>query len=123
MSFHFLSHSWEVTDLADGIMVALSREELNANTITVLADELLELVRESGRPNLYIDFGNVGHLASVVLGKLLTLDSRLRKMDGRLILCNLDSFIYDSFQATRLVDTLDIRLKPTDDAVVTVQKS
>jgi anti-anti-sigma factor len=110
MSFHFLSHSWEVKNLDDGIMVTVSQQELDASTIAILVDELHELVRQSGQSNLYVDLGHVRLLASIVFGKLITLDAKLRKMDCRLILCNLDPFIYQTFQATRLTDSLDIRV-------------
>jgi anti-anti-sigma factor len=111
MSIHFLSHKWEVTNLDDGIEVTLHQQELDANTIADLVDELVELVRESGQSTLYVDFDNVRVLASIVFGKLITLDARLTKMACKLILCNMDSFIYQTFEATRLIDTLDIRLK------------
>lgn len=110
MSFHFLSHAWDVTNVDDGIMVTLSPHELDANTVAVLVDELVELVRECGQPNLYVDFGPVHVLAGIVFGKLITLNARLREMDCRLVLCNLDPLIFDAFAETRLTDNLDIRL-------------
>src|SRR5438105_13330265 len=54
MAFHFLSHSWQVKDLADGIMVAISQQELDPSTIAVLDEELLELVMESGQSSCYM---------------------------------------------------------------------
>jgi anti-anti-sigma factor len=117
MSFHFLSHSWEVSNLEDGIMVTISQRELDASTVAVLVDELFELVRESGQSNLYVDFSNVRQLASIVFGKLITLDTLLRKMECRLILCNLDPFLYQSFQTTRLADNLDVRVARCPEAV------
>jgi anti-anti-sigma regulatory factor len=89
MAFHFLSHSWEVKNLDDGILVAISQQELNASTIADLDEELFELARESGQSNLYVDLREVRFLPSAVVDKLINLDAMLRTMDGRLILRNL----------------------------------
>jgi anti-anti-sigma regulatory factor len=106
MSFHFVSHSWEVSNLYDGIMVTVSQQELEPHTIAVLVDELFELVRESGQPHLYLDLGKVRFLASMVTDKLITLDDMMRHMDCRLILCNLDPLILQTLQATPVLERL-----------------
>ena len=109
MALQFLSHNWEVAHVDDGILVTLSQRELDSQAIWILVDELFELALESGRPNLYVDFANVRHLAGIVFGKLITLDKKLREVDCRLILCNVDRFLYQSFRAARLTENLDIR--------------
>ncbi len=117
MSFHFCAHSWEVRDVEDGTLVQLSERDLNKETIPVLVDELFELVSESGQPNLYLDLGDIHLIASVVFGKMLSLDKKLRAHGGRLVLLNLDAFVYRMFQATRLTDVLDVRLAETAGSV------
>jgi anti-anti-sigma factor len=111
MSFHFLSHSWEVASVQDGLEVTLYQRDLDPDTLAVFVEELTELLREGGQPNLYLDLDNVRFLRSVFMAKLTVLDEQLRRMDCRLILCNLDPVIYETFQTTRLADSLDIRLK------------
>jgi anti-anti-sigma factor len=110
MSFHFLSHPWEVQDVEDGILVACTRRDLNAITVPVLVDELYELVLECGRPNLYLDFAQVNYLASIVIGKLLALDTRLHQIGGRLIVCNLDPSVYELCLAANVTEVLDLRV-------------
>jgi anti-anti-sigma regulatory factor len=117
MSFVFLAHPWEVKNVDDGLMVTVSQNELDASTIAVLVDELVELARESGQGKLYVDFSQVRQLANIVFGKLITLDAKLRNMDCRLTLCNVQSYLYQSFQAARLTDNLDIRLSPASEAL------
>jgi anti-anti-sigma factor len=107
--FHFCCHSWEVRDMKDGTLVKLSYRDLDLETIPVLVDELFELVQESGQPNLYLDFAAIRVLPSVVMGKLISLEGKLREHGGRLVLTNIDPFVYQTFQATRLTDVLDIR--------------
>jgi anti-anti-sigma factor len=110
MSLQFLSHSWQVGCVDDGIMVTLSQQELDSKRLWAMADELFELAQENGQPNLYVDFTNVRSLASVIFSILVSLDKRLRDGGCRLILCNLDPFVYQSFRATGLTENLDIRV-------------
>ena len=109
MSFHFCSHAWEVRDLHDGTVVKLANRDLDPDGVPGLIDELAELVRESGQPNLYLDLGAIGYLPSVVQGNLLALNANLREHGGRLILMNINSLLYESLQAGRLTEVLDIR--------------
>jgi anti-anti-sigma regulatory factor len=95
MSMHFVSHPWEVQDTDDGTVVKLTEEDLRAAQI----DELLELARESGRPNLYLDLLEVRMLPAHTAGKLFGLDRRLRAAGGRLILCNLATRLCEALQA------------------------
>jgi anti-anti-sigma factor len=112
MALQFVSHNWQVEHVDDGLTVTLSQQELDSKAVWILVDELFELAQESGKPNLYVDFGNVRRIASVVFGKLITLDKRLREVDCRLILCNVDAFVYESFRSVRLTENLDIRVNP-----------
>lgn len=109
MSFHFCAHSWEVRDLEDGTLVSISNRDLDRETILVLVDELMEIVMESGQPNLYLDFDRIGLISSIVVAKMLTLDTRLREHGGRLILVNVNATNYRLFEAARLTETLDVR--------------
>jgi anti-anti-sigma regulatory factor len=109
MSLQFLSCSWEVQHVDSGIMVTLSQEDWDSKAIWVLFDELFELALEHGQPNLYVDFGNVRRLAGIVFGKLITLDRKLREVDCRLVLCNVEQALYQSFRAARLTENLEIQ--------------
>jgi anti-anti-sigma factor len=117
MSFHFCSHSWEVRDMHDGTLVTLTARDLDKETVPVLVEDLYELASESGQPNLYLDLAAIHQFASVVLGKLLALDTKLREHGGRLVLLNLDPFVYQQFQITRIIDVLDVRQAETAGSV------
>jgi anti-sigma B factor antagonist len=99
MTLHVLSHAWEVQELEDGTSVKLTYRDLDAQTLSILIDELVELALESDLPKLYLDFAQVRVLTSVVLGKLAVLDRRLREVGGRLVLCNLSPALEEIFQA------------------------
>ena len=115
--FHFCSHAWEVRDMEDGTLVQLTRRDLDAETTSVLVDELFELVQESGRPDLYLDFAQVHILKSVMIGKLIALKGRLREHGGRLILMNLDPGMTELLRTVQLTDAFEVRTANAADTI------
>jgi anti-anti-sigma factor len=109
MSFHFCSHAWEVSHVADGTLVRLTQRDIDAESVHDLVDDLFELVQEDGRPNLYLDLASLHQLASVAVGKLIALNTRLRDRGGRLVLVNVDEALNDTLEAAALADVLEIR--------------
>ena len=99
MSLYVLSHLWEVKDVEDGTSVKLSHRDMDVQTLSILADELSELALEGSQPKLYLDFGKVHFLTSVVIGKLFSVDRRLRESGGRLVLFNLEPAVREMFEA------------------------
>ena len=65
------------------------------------------------------------HLPSIVFGKLIALDAKMKQVGWRLILCNVDPHHYESFQAAGLTDILDIResgsVSPSSKQEVTIR--
>jgi anti-anti-sigma factor len=109
MSFHFCTHAWEVRDTDDGTLIVMTDRDLDMATLPVLVDDLFEIVQESGKPNLYLDFSKVQMIVSVMLGKLIAVHEKLRENGGRLILIGLEPAHYAIFEATRLTRILEIR--------------
>lgn len=107
MSFHFCAHAWEVSDVADGIEVRLRNRDLSPDALQVLVDELVALVRESGKVNLYLDFTNIGLVSEDVPGKLSELNLALRSQGSQLALINLNSTLRNMAQSLSLVDDVD----------------
>src|SRR5260370_40706015 len=98
MSFHFCAHAWEVRHMQDGTHVTLSPRDLDSETVSVLVDELFDLVQENGQPDLHLDCADIPQIASVVVGKLLALNTRLREHGGRLILHHVNPLVYEIMQ-------------------------
>ena len=109
MSFHFVSHRWEVQDVDGGTQVMLTQRDLESAKIPVLVDELFDLCLEGGQGVLFLDFRGVHLLASIVVGKLLALNARLRQSDCRLVLCNVEPTIHEMLQNTGVADVLEVR--------------
>ena len=106
---HFCTHPWEVQDMEDGTLVRFSQRDLDPETVSVLVDDLYELVLESGRPNLYLDFGRVYLLATMVIGKLISLDKKLQTHGGKLVLGNVNADLHQILRAIRVADVLEVR--------------
>jgi anti-anti-sigma regulatory factor len=88
-----------VQEVEYGVLVKLNPRDLDVRTVSILADELFELALESGRPKLYLDFTRITMLPSLVPGKLIALDRRLRQIGGRVVLCNLCPDVQEHFEA------------------------
>jgi anti-anti-sigma factor len=99
MSFHLLSHPWEVQETENGTLVEITHRDLDVQTVSILTDELFELAQDSNGSNLYLDFEDVRFLASVVPGKLFALNRRLRETAKHLVLCNLNPALTQLFPA------------------------
>jgi anti-anti-sigma regulatory factor len=104
MPLHVLSHPWEVHETDTGPLVKLTHRDLNVRTVSILTDELFELALESDGSNLFVDFEDVRFLATVVPGKLFSLNRRLRESGKRLVLCNLSPPLNELFPAEHWPD-------------------
>ena len=87
------------------VRVPMLRDE---EIIEELFGQASELVRESGRPRLILNLDGVVFLASVVLGKLVTLTNQARAAGGRLTVCRVSRTVGELLQVTHLADILPI---------------
>jgi anti-sigma B factor antagonist len=56
-----------------------------------------------------LNFSSVGFMSSAALGKLITLDKKVKAKGGVLKLCNIKPEIYEVFAITRLDRLFDIK--------------
>ena len=68
---------------------------------------------EEKREKLILNFAIVDFLSSAALGKLITLDKKVKAHSGKLKLCNIRPEIYEVFAITKLNKLFDIK---TDEA-------
>jgi len=115
MAFHFCTHPWEVRDVPNGIQVTLTRRDLDPSSVSSLVEDLYEVVLESGQRDLYLDFGEIQMMPSVIIGKVIALNAKLGERRGRVIVINLDPAVHDAFRAARVGDVLDLRLRQGGD--------
>jgi anti-sigma B factor antagonist len=87
----------------------VDRKILDEANIQELGKELFALVEEDNRKSLLLNFANVEFLSSAALGKLITLDKKVRAHGGKLKLCNIRPEIFEVFAITKLNKLFDIK--------------
>jgi anti-sigma B factor antagonist len=102
----------EVEKMADvTIVCSTDRKILIEQHIQLIAEQLLDLVKESGEKKLLLNFRNVEYMSSAVLGMLVTLNKKIQAAGGKLVLCNIDPQIREVFEITKLDKLFVIRGK------------
>ena len=100
----------EVSEVGDVTVVRLTdRKVVDEANIQELGRELFHLVEEEHRKNLLLNFAAVGFLSSSALGKLITLDKKVKSHGGKLKLSNIRPEIYEVFAITKLNKLFDIK--------------
>ncbi|MEC7502471.1 MAG: STAS domain-containing protein [Planctomycetota bacterium] len=98
----------DVADVGEVSVVQFKdRKILDESNIQEMGRELFELV-EQKRTKVLLNFVNVEFLSSAALGKLITLDKKLKAAKGQLKLSNIRPEIYEVFAITRLNKLFDI---------------
>ena len=80
----------------------LDKKILDETNIQIVGNQLFALVDDEGRRKILLDFSNVEYLSSAALGKLITLDKKVKANGGKLRLCSVRPEIYEVFAITRL---------------------
>lgn len=81
-------------------------EDIN---IQQLGQEMFRLVEVDNRDKLLLNFSSVGFLSSAALGKLITLDKKVKAHGGTLKFSNIRPEIYEVFAITKLNRLFDIK--------------
>jgi anti-sigma B factor antagonist len=100
-------------DLEDVNDVTIARftdkKILDESNIQIIGNQLFSLVDEDHRQKIVLDFTNVEYLSSAALGKLITMDKKVKAASGKLRLCSIRSDILEVFKITRLDKLFTIR--------------
>lgn len=83
-------------------------------TIQEVGQQLFHLVEVDNRDKLLLSFAAVEFLSSAALGKLITLDKKMKAHGGSLKLSNIRPEIYEVFAITKLNRLFDIRKDEAD---------
>lgn len=94
-----------------GITVArfVDKKILDETNIQNIGNQLFALVDEDGRKKIVLDFSVVEYLSSAALGKLITMDKKVKAAKAKLRLCGIRPEIYEVFEITRLNKIFDIK--------------
>ena len=100
----------EVSKVGDVTVVKfLDKKILEETGIQELGRELFSLVELDNRKSILLNFTGVEFLSSAALGKLITLDRKVKAHKGRLKMSNIRPEIFEVFQITKLNKVFDIR--------------
>ncbi len=100
----------QVSKVGDVTVVRfVDRKILDEANIQELGQELFKLVEEDHCKNLLLNFSSVEFLSSAALGKLITLDKKVKSHSGKLKLSNIRPEIYEVFAITKLNKLFDIK--------------
>jgi len=103
-------HRIDVTKVGDVTVVKfVDKKILDEAGIQELGLELFGLVEQDNRKSILLNFAGVEFLSSAALGKLITLDRKVKSHKGRLKMSNIRPEILEVFQITKLNKVFDIR--------------
>ena len=85
----------------------LDKKILDEMHIQEIGEELFGMI-EKGKTRMLLNFENVDYLSSAALGKLITLNKRIKEEDGQLKLTNIKENIYEVFRITKLNKIFEI---------------
>lgn len=93
----------DIEDVGD-ITIAkfIDRKILDENNIQIIGNQLFGMIDDEGRNKIILDFSNVEYLSSAALGKLITMEKKVKAAKGKLRLCCIRPEIYEVFAITKL---------------------
>ncbi|MEX0668984.1 MAG: STAS domain-containing protein [Pirellulales bacterium] len=105
----------DVSKVGDVTVVRfVDKKILDEAGIQELGAELFFLIEHDNRRSILLNFENVDFLSSAALGKLITLDRRVKSAQGRLKMSNIRPEILEVFQITKLNKVFDIRAEEAE---------
>lgn len=87
----------------------VDKKILDENNIQMIGNQLFGLVDQDKRKKIVLDFANVEYLSSAALGKLITMNNKVKTIGGKLRLCSIRPDIYEVFAITKLNKLFDIK--------------
>ena len=100
----------QVTESDDVTIVRFNeRRIIDQMMIQEIGSALFDLVDTQNKKKILLNFDTVDFLSSAALGKLITLNKKVKTAEGTLKLCSIRPEIYEVFALTRLNQLFDIR--------------
>lgn len=106
----------------DGILVAEFWDCLRLDPAPVqeLRKHVEAHIQKQGRPEVVIDLSGVDFAGSAALGNFVALHRIVRQHGGRVVFCNVDATVTESFRASKLESLFDFE-KDRDAAVQAIR--
>ena len=105
----------EVSEVGDVTVVRFRNRRITEDIdIQELGSEMFSLVERDKREKLLLNFTAVDFLGSAALGKLITLDRKVKAQGGTMKLSNIGANIIEVFSITKLDRFFDIKEDEAD---------
>ena len=93
----------EVEQVGDVTTVRfLDKRILDEQNIQLIGEQMFGIIDDDGATKVLLDFENVDYLSSAALGKLITMNKKVKGARGQLKLCNIKPEIFEVFEITNL---------------------
>jgi anti-sigma B factor antagonist len=100
----------EINEIGDVTVVRFRDHKIVEDVnIQELGNEMFQLIEADNRDKLLLNFSEVEFLSSAALGKLITLNKKMKAHGGALKFSNIRPEIYEVFAITRLNRLFDIK--------------
>jgi len=97
-----------IREHGDVLILGFRDEHLTADLAASLGEEFNAAAAQERFRKVLVNFSGVSFICSDVLGKLVTLNKRVRQKGGRLKLCGICPYIREILAVTRLDTIMDI---------------
>lgn len=105
----------DINEVGDVTVVRFrDRKIIDDMNIQELGQELFRLIENDDRRRLLLNFSAVDFLSSAALGKLITLEKKVKTHGGTMKLSNIRPEIYEVFAITKLDRLFDIKEDEAD---------
>lgn len=103
MSSPFPHRNWNNVELEDVTIYKFSKDMvLDEQDLQLVGESLFSLVSDRPGRNVILDLSRIEHISSAALGKITTLNKRLKGLNGNLVFMGVPKGIADGFTTTRL---------------------
>ena len=93
----------ETVETGDAMIAMLLKETLfDEEVVQDVGSQISELIQNAGATDLIIDLSLVVIVCSSMLGKLITLNKKIKSSGGTLRLCGVSPQLYEVFAITKL---------------------
>ncbi|MCX7665737.1 MAG: STAS domain-containing protein [Gemmataceae bacterium] len=99
----------EIADVGEVTIVRfVDRKMIDMAVIDEVGNKLNDLVDALGRRNLIVSFRGVDYIASWMIGKLLWVHGRLKKVNGKLIVCEVGKDLHEVLDLTGFIRVVPV---------------
>jgi anti-sigma B factor antagonist len=100
----------EIEEVGDVTLITFTDKRIiGEQNIQAIGQQLYGLVDDLHRRKLLLNFGSVEYLSSAALGKLIRLNKKLKAAGGHLVLCNIQTPIYEILETTKMDHLFDMK--------------